>query len=408
MLLVKHENFTFLDKVISIYIFIAVFVTTSHLIVHFLRPFFFKEYIFYWFIPAIIIFFLSMKKGFFVKRYYINTILLLILFGLIYFLRFGTLTQLIPLMTVIFSIVILIFYKEKYLEIIVKIGTPFFIILLIGAFIGFAYAMAGGLPIFEIENPDGRQSFLFLTTTTNFYLPYINIIRPAGIYDEPGTFSFFLCIFAVFRVLAGKNDTVTFFMLLAGNITFSMVHAIFFLLFNFYMLGKYYKKKIFVIYIVVMIAGTLFLLFRYYDTFDQMLFSRFQGDNLTNNNRSVQIEESVKILKPAETFFDILLFGDPDLEKKEDFIFTNPLGPLVYHGLFISWIYYACMLILIICGILSKKYRFILWAIAAVYAQRPYYAMWGASIALYIIVFSAMSIVVNEAIIKRKKLHTIA
>jgi len=406
MMSIKDDKFTLLDKVICIYIFIAIFVTTSDLVVHFLRPFFYKEFLFYFFIPIVILFFASlMKKGFYIKWHYVFIFLLVILLGLISFLlRYGVLSQLISLMTVTFSVIILMFYKKKYLEIIVKIGTPFFIILLAGAFIGFAYAMAGGTPIFELENHDGRTSFLFLTTTTNIYLPYLNFIRPAGIYDEPGTFSFFLCIFAVFRVFTGKNDVLTFFMLLAGSITFSAAHVIFFIMFNFYMLGKYYKKKLFVLYIIVMLAGTLFLLFRYYDLFSEMLFSRFQNGGIMNNNRSVQIEGSLKALENPESFSDVFLLGDPDVEKNHGFIFTNPLGPLIYSGILLSWIYYACMFALLIGGVLSKKYRFVLWAIASVYAQRPYYSMWGASIALLIIVFSMINIIANDVITKRKKL----
>jgi hypothetical protein len=173
------------------------------------------------------------------------------------------------------------------------------------------------------------------------------------------------------------------------------------------MFGKYYKKKIFLAYIAIAMLGTISLLYQYYDIFDKMLFYRLQGEELTNNNRSVQVDGSLRILKNAGSLVDVVLFGDQDVERKEGFIATNPLGPLVYHGLFVSWVYYTCMSILLFGGVVSKKYRFVLWAIALVYTQRPVYAQFGGSTALYIITFYSANIAYSEVkniFGKRKKL----
>jgi hypothetical protein len=219
-----------------------------------------------------------------------------------------------------------------------------------------------------------------------------NIIRPSGIYDEPGTFSFFLCTLAVFRVVAGKNDVLTFFMLLVGNITFSLIHTVFFIMFNLYMLGKYYKKKTFIIYIAVMILGSFILFYRYINIFDAMLFNRFEVDHMTRSSRFIQIERILLILRNAPSLIELILFGNPELWEKERYLYSNPLGPLVYHGLLISCIYYVSMLILLFSGAVSKKYRYVLWAIALVYVQRPFYSSFGASTSFHLVVFIAASI----------------
>ena len=395
----RNEKFTLLDKVVCTYIFIDIFILPSALLYHFLGSF--RNYFAMISFLGITFCVISMKKNFNLRRYLVIVILIAILCGLVPSIVFVDRLHFWSLRTIIFSLIVLILYKEKHLEMIVKAGTLLYIILLIGAFIGFSYAISGGPPIYEFPNPDERTNYVFLTTCTNLYISQVipgmtNIIRPSGIYDEPGTFSFFLCILIAFRVITGKNDILSFFMLLAGNITFSVAHYIFFVFFNLYMLGKYYKKKIFILYIATIVLASMFLLYQYYDIFDRMLFRRLQGTALTENNRSVQVEGCLRILKNAPSLFEVIMFGDREIEEKGDFILTNPLGPLVYHGLLISWIYYLCMAIFLLGGIISKKYRFILWAILLVYAQRPFYFLYGASTAFYIIAVTTINIIKNK------------
>jgi len=326
---------------------------------------------------------LARKKHFNIKKHFIYVILMVTLFGIFASLLSGNIRFFIKIIGIVFPLCYLAFCDKKHIETIVEIGTPFFIVLLSGAFIGFTYAMAGGQPVFQFPNPDGRMNYFFLTTSTNTWIG--NIIRPGGIYDEPGSFSFLLCVLAIFRVLTGKSDILTYFMLLAGNITFSAAHAIFFVLYNFYMFGKYYKKKFFVSYIVSIVFAMVFLLYAYYDIFEDMLFYRLQGERLTNNNRTVQIDGSLYILKNARPLMDVVLFGYNKIED-EKYLFTNPLGPLIYDGIFVSWIYYMCITILLFGGVISPKYRFVLWGIAFIYMQRPFYSF-GRFAALYIIAF---------------------
>src|SRR5262249_53873686 len=126
-------------------------------------------------------------------------------------------------------------------------------------------------------------------------------------------------------------------------------------------------------YIAVITFATSLFVYQYYDVLEKMLFVRYQGEQLTKNNRSHQVEGCLRILRNAEPLMDVILFGEPNVRQKEGFVYVNPLGPLVYDGILISWIYYVCMLVLIFGGVVSKKYRFILWGFMLVFAQRPYY-----------------------------------
>jgi hypothetical protein len=279
-----------------------------------------------------------------------------------------------------------------------KIGTPFFIILLVGAIVGFFYVMAGGTPLFDFFIGE-RPSYFFPWTCSPLYIG--NFIRPSGIYDEPGAFSMFLCILVVFRVLTGKNDILTYVMLLAGCITMSVAHMVFFAFYNVYLLGRYRKNVPILVCLAIIMFGIIHLLLQnqeLFQIFDEKLFARLQGDQITENNRTRQIPACLKILETHE--MDRILFGEPDwLKDVVAFgtdIYTNPLGPLVVEGLLISWVYYLCMVFLLLGGLLSKKYRFIFWGIMLVFAQRPYYLLTGYSTAFYIFAFIAATIKNDE------------
>ena len=98
----------------------------------------------------------------------------------------------------------------------------------IAAWVGFGYALAGGPSLFSIQNPDGRSNDLFLSTFSNWSIG--NLIRPAGIFDEPGTLSFLICFIAALRHRLGQSRRVTWLLLVAGLITTSLAHFIYLLL----------------------------------------------------------------------------------------------------------------------------------------------------------------------------------
>lgn len=82
---------------------------------------------------------------------------------------------------------------------VLRLVTWFALALLVGGVIGIAYAFAGGPPLMEV--PVGyRTTYLYLTTFSFAFIG--NIIRPSGIFDEPGSLAMLVAIITMF------NDTL--------------------------------------------------------------------------------------------------------------------------------------------------------------------------------------------------------
>lgn len=99
-------------------------------------------------------------------------------------------------------------------------ASKILVVLLIGCVIGFVYVLLGGEAIFQFANEDGRLNGLFLTTLSTSKV--LRIIRPAGIFDEPGTLSFVICMIAALRHGLRMEKRTTWIMLSLGLITFSI------------------------------------------------------------------------------------------------------------------------------------------------------------------------------------------
>jgi hypothetical protein len=269
-----------------------------------------------------------------------------------------------------------LFYDKKYLSPFVDISTVFIILLLIGAYIGFIYGMSGGKPVFIFKNPDGRSNSLYLTTCTNTV--YLNkYIRPAGIYDEPGALSFFVCSIAIMRVFARKNDFITFLMLIFGLITFSLTHVFVLALYAIYYFSKYKKKKFSIVYIILISSVMILIYKNFQDAFDQVLFSRFTKGSgsriIAGDNRSGTFKNALELLDMESFFWGIsdLAYSDANAFYSQYRIGSNPLTPLASEGIFLGWIYYFFILLLLIAGLLKRRSFCIFISIIVLFLQRP-------------------------------------
>ena len=108
------------------------------------------------------------------------------------------------------------------------LATAFMLVLLIGAIIGFALALNGAQPLFDIANSDGRPNYFYYTTFSN--MRWGNVIRSSGLYDEPGAFSYMICAVSALRHLRGRDARVTWLMLGMGFVTLSLAHLVYVLL----------------------------------------------------------------------------------------------------------------------------------------------------------------------------------
>lgn len=262
--------------------------------------------------------------------------------------------------------------KEK--EIFIKYSTSFLLLLEVFAVIGFVYTWFGGNPIYSFKNPDGRNNDLYLTTFSNLRLG--KIIRPSGIYDEPGAFSFFIISICILRLKHHEKLSYTVLMLLFGCITLSLTHIIcMFVLFI--VIRKQFSLKEKILFMFFIICVLLFLIICFWDIADRMIFSRLKFDTskgtFNGDNRSGQINNSIKILEQCG-----FLFGsyEVDIRKYGD-VSSNPLSLLAINGLFNSIIYYS---FIILCFILSTFFHNLLFlSILLLFLQRPYQNLIGYS-----------------------------
>ena len=131
-------------------------------------------------------------------------------------------------MFLLFPLFLLQLGDGRVLDSFLTLATALMLVLLVGAVIGFILALNGVQPIFEIGNSNGRPNYFFYTTFS--VVRWGNVIRPSGIYDEPGAFSFMVCAVAALRHLRGRDARVTWLMLAMGFVTLSLAHLVYVLI----------------------------------------------------------------------------------------------------------------------------------------------------------------------------------
>lgn len=278
----------------------------------------------------------------------------------------------------------------NYLDFFIKISSKFVLILLIGAFIGFFYTILGGTEFFSILNEDTRSNGFYLSTFSNSYVR--GVIRPTGIYDEPGALSFVACIIAALRRIRGFSEKGTWTILILGFLTFSIAHLIY-VVFHFIQDLKKWKFKN-ILFLVSLFVLILFLIIQspYGVFFDEFFFARLKivDGQLVGDSRSQLIINSYNFLKDPM----VILFGlDVDCIvrpaicqlKGYDQYGDNPLGPLVWGGITLTLPYYSICLYLLYKGI--KHANFVIIGCFLLLLQRVEVMSYGYSLLIMILVF---------------------
>jgi hypothetical protein len=176
-----------------------------------------------------------------------------------------------------------LFYKKKYLNPFISMATPFMLAMLVLSVIGFLYALIGGQPVLSGLTEEGRAYYWYLTTGAVDNGIFGNIIRPQAIYEEPGGFSFVICTLCFLRIFAKRRDKITFALMLLGNITFSMIHIMLFVLYIAHLIMKYKMKKIFIIYAAFVIAVMVAVYIPVKEPINDLLLARFAINKATGN-----------------------------------------------------------------------------------------------------------------------------
>jgi hypothetical protein len=295
-----------------------------------------------------------------------------------------------------------LFYQKKYLEPVINIATVFLFVMLIFSIIGFLYALTGGQPQLAGFTPgeQGRAYYWYLATGAVDNGIFGNIIRPQGIYDEPGGLSYVICVLCFLRVFAKKSDRVTFVLLLLGNITFSMIHIMIFVLFIAHLIMKYKMKKVFAVYVIIVLGVMTAAYMPVREPVNDLLFARFAINKRTGhfegNNRAYLLKNAIGLVKKDSS---VLIWGLPrddnglTIMDKMWGYGENPLAPTLKFGIFIAWLYYFYLAFFVMCGVMDRKRSFIYFSIFLMLLQRPEFYRGGPTAGLLLLFFTSWEMI---------------
>ena len=297
------------------------------------------------------------------------------------------------------------FADNRLVERFVGAATVILFLMIGGAFIGFALAQAGVEPLFALTNPDGRPSWFYFTTLTNHRLG--SFIRPSGLFDEPGAFSFLICVTAAMRHLLKRDTRVTWLLLISGLITFSLAHLAYVVVhflaerFN----GRNLLRIVGVLAILVGAATAMGV----HDIFGDHLLARTaiaDTGQFVGDNRSWRLLNAYDHLKK---YPQSVLFGaDPSCRFDYDhckrvfpLMGENPLAPLVLFGLLLSWPYYLVVFSMLSAPFLGRRYL-VVFGVGLLFLQRPYILSIGYSLLALLVVWQMRYVFRARTVARRR------
>ncbi len=275
----------------------------------------------------------------------------------------------------IFSLFLIQLADQRALDAFLTLSTALMLVILVGAIIGFILVLNGVQPLFEIANNDGRPNYFFYTTFSNSW--WGRVIRPSGIYDEPGVLSFMVCGIAALRHLRGRNSRVTWLMLGMGFVTLSLAHLIYVFFhvlaerLSFRNLAGIMATLLPLVVIVGYLGG--------YEILEKRLLGRVtitEAGELVGDIRSQRMVNAVEHLSahPESILFGAhpsCRFDYMTCKEKFPLMGENPLSPLAFQGIFLSWAYYLALAVLLLAPLFGREY-IVSFAFGALLLQRPY------------------------------------
>lgn len=285
----------------------------------------------------------------------------------------------------------------------VDLASYFMLFLCIGAVLSMFYVVLGGGPIFTFPNPDGRVNYVFFGTMTNSY--WSGLIRPSGIFDEPGAFSFFICAVVTLRKIYNKSNNVCWALLMLGMCTLSIAHVVY-VIFYFFS-ERPDSKRILVMFLIILAFFLMIKSSSSFELFQQVFLNRFQIDDdgmMKGDNRSQSLFTAIEILINNTKVFIWGLSPDSYLNSSEYMrssglseIGSNPLSQLVRMGIILSSIYFIVLLILFSTIRKGAKY-FAVFGFGMLLLQRDFIYVVSYSMFVVLIVRASINIKINKNI----------
>lgn len=268
--------------------------------------------------------------------------------------------------------------------------TKLLLLMLVGAGIGFLYALSGGEALFYITNEDTALNGWYLTTLSKFNIN--GLTRPSGIYDEPGALSFVLCICVALRESLRMKRRDSWILMLAGLVTLSTAHVIFFVL---YWMKVKLKNPKTILISIISLGVSLLLLMSFDNPVNTILsysFNRFAivDGAFVGDNRSYLIANAYSYLDIKAFLFGLngdCIMGTPICALQEPkFYCCNPLTPIVHFGFFLSLPYYITLGYLVFKAI--QRRDLVILGVFLLLLQRPYVMSYGYAMLLAIYVYA--------------------
>ena len=237
--------------------------------------------------------------------------------------------------------------------------------------IGFFLVLFGLLqPVSEFLQLDGRPGFYYGLFTTNAV--YIDFIRNAGFYDEPGNLAFW----GIFALILNKlfvGDKKTEYLLIFGLI--STLSLAYFAQVIFYFFFFFKKQRL-----RLMIPAVFFLIFilgisSMSESLNSSLIGRFTYDEnsiIVGNNRSELFERCWGIFKTSPIVGVGATNLATNISSKLGFVGGNFFTNFASDGIIGVFVSYLPLLFLLKLGQRKRQYRYTFVIILLGYFQRPY------------------------------------
>lgn len=266
--------------------------------------------------------------------------------------------------------------NQEIINFTIHYATLIFFIFIAGAFVSVFYYSLGGNYLFYLINPDGRENFFYLTGFSN---STTFTIRPSAIYDEPGAFSFYICLLVAMRSRLRAPSISSGLLMLGGLITQSIAHIFFLSIWLLWLLLSISNMNIsnkklwqfrFLIFLAFIIGSLIILNSYFFDWSINRAIEYYENPEL--NPRFISLINIYEFIKSDLVNF---LFGFDQacisrLEGCSGFG-ENFLTPLVYGGFLVAWPYYF-FLINSLISIFKSVDGLLMLGVAILLLQRPY------------------------------------
>lgn len=291
------------------------------------------------------------------------------------------------------SILIVMVVSEGVVRKFSDMATKSLVVVVAGAWIGFFYALLGGDSLFSIENPDGRTNDFFLATFSNWYIG--NLIRPAGVFDEPGTLSFVICFISALRGRLSQSRKITWLLLFLGLITTSLAHVIYMVFHGIADRESFIRNKTVIVVVPCVMIFSGFLFAGWVGSVDskesEIFISRFliEDGKIGGDTRSEMFFSALGKINSENLLFGVdgdCISRPAVCEAKGHEFGETPAGMILLLGIFLAAPYF--FVLILTASLLFSRNGFIFFGIFLILLQRPYVSLFGYSLLILLVIFS--------------------